>query len=590
MQKLKLFYLFTMLFFANTVFSQNHFITTWETTTTNETITIPTFGAGYNYDIDWENDGVFDTIGATGNATYAFSSAGIHTIAIRGDFPRIYFNNSGDKLKINSVEQWGNIVWTSMESAFYGCNNLIINTSDSPDLSNVTNMSFMFKGSVAFNQPIEGWNVSNVTNMSGLFSGIVNDNNLLNQPIENWNVSNVTDMSSMFDGAVYFNQPIGDWNVSNVTNMSRMFYRAGDFNQPIGNWNLSSVLNTAYMFKNAFDFNQPIGGWDVSSVTNMRSMFGVASSFNQPIENWDVSNVTSLLEMFVGAQNFNQPLNNWNVSDVTHFGWMFKYALSFNQPLNNWDVGNATHMGGMFEGTISFNQPIGNWNVSNVTNMYSMFRYATAFNQDISNWDVSSVNLMFRMFENAQSFNQPIGNWNVSNVHDMQDMFKNASAFDQPIGNWNVSNVIFMDNMFLNVTLSTENYDDTLIGWSNLTLKNDVNFHGGNSNYCNGEANRNNIIDTFNWTISDDGLDCSGLSIEEEQLNITEIYPNPVSQFVYIKNYYGNSIVIYSTQGQKILHTKFSKDLEIKKINISHLAPGLYFLQLKNFTRKLVIE
>ncbi len=44
-----------------------------------------------------------------------------------------------------------------------------------------------------------------------------------NQDIGSWDVSNVTDMSYMFDGAKTFNQDIGDWNVSNVTNMHWMF-------------------------------------------------------------------------------------------------------------------------------------------------------------------------------------------------------------------------------------------------------------------------------------------------------------------------------------------------------------------------------
>src|SRR5690606_28212129 len=35
----------------------DHFITTWETTTANESITIPTTGGGYNYTVDWGDGG-----------------------------------------------------------------------------------------------------------------------------------------------------------------------------------------------------------------------------------------------------------------------------------------------------------------------------------------------------------------------------------------------------------------------------------------------------------------------------------------------------------------------------------------------------
>jgi len=44
-----------------------------------------------------------------------------------------------------------------------------------------------------------------------------------NQPLNNWNVSNVTNMSWMFCGASSFNKPLNGWDVSNVTNIVGMF-------------------------------------------------------------------------------------------------------------------------------------------------------------------------------------------------------------------------------------------------------------------------------------------------------------------------------------------------------------------------------
>jgi len=68
-----------------------------------------------------------------------------------------------------------------------------------------------------------------------------------------------------------------------------------------------------------------------------------------------------------------------------------------------------------------------------------------------------------------------------------------------------------MDNMFLNATLSTANYDALLMGWDAQPLQVGVNFHGGNSTYCLGEAARTNMIDNDGWIITDAGfagLDC----------------------------------------------------------------------------------
>jgi len=64
-----------------------------------------------------------------GNVTHNFGVAGTYTIRIRGTFPRIFFNNGGDRQKLLDVQQWGALAWTSMNNAFLGCSNLNISTA-----------------------------------------------------------------------------------------------------------------------------------------------------------------------------------------------------------------------------------------------------------------------------------------------------------------------------------------------------------------------------------------------------------------------------------------------------------------------------
>lgn len=56
--------------------TSDYFITTWKTdnagTSNSTSITIPTTGGGYNYDVDWDNDGTFDQLGITGDVTHDF--------------------------------------------------------------------------------------------------------------------------------------------------------------------------------------------------------------------------------------------------------------------------------------------------------------------------------------------------------------------------------------------------------------------------------------------------------------------------------------------------------------------------------------
>ena len=194
------------------------FITTWRTTGTNETITIPTTGLGYNYDINTSDGQTFT--GETGDKTITFAIAGDYDVEISGDFPRIYFNNGGDKLKLVDIVQWGSIAWTSFESAFYGCNSLTTTSvTDAPDLSNVSNMRNMFYYCLSLETLVLGnWDVSNVIYMGQMFRRTLS---LTTLDVGNWDVSNVIDMYIMMRNTDSIsNYPLSNWNINKVTNFT----------------------------------------------------------------------------------------------------------------------------------------------------------------------------------------------------------------------------------------------------------------------------------------------------------------------------------------------------------------------------------
>src|SRR5690554_7971973 len=66
---------------------------------------------GYNYDfvVDW-GDGNTDTITSYNQAEklHTYSTGGVYTISITGLCEAWYFNYSGDRLKLTSIDQWGN--------------------------------------------------------------------------------------------------------------------------------------------------------------------------------------------------------------------------------------------------------------------------------------------------------------------------------------------------------------------------------------------------------------------------------------------------------------------------------------------------
>jgi surface protein len=224
----------------------------------NDQFTIRTSGVGYNYDVDW-GDGTTDT-GLTGTTTHTYASVGTYTVKISGDFRGIWFGSgTADKLKLLEIQNWGNIAWNvpadllgAFQSAFLGCSNMELTATDSPDLSAVTTMYYMFRqcSSMVGNASMNDWNTSNVNDFSGCFFQATN----FNSPIGNWDMTSATILQLMFSNASSFNQDIGSWNVGNVTNMFSMFNKATNFNNggssSIGNWNTSNVTGFDNLFSN----------------------------------------------------------------------------------------------------------------------------------------------------------------------------------------------------------------------------------------------------------------------------------------------------------------------------------------------------
>jgi len=228
---------------ANCAQSDDYFIFSVDTNTTgvgtssSTQFTIPTLGSGYNYDVicDVDNPQTSTARSLTANYTCNYPMAGTYTIKISsnvdnaifgGGFPRIYFNNEGDKLKITEISQWGSGVWKSMESAFRGTSNMIVTATDTPNLTQVTDMSQMFRFASLANPNVSLWDTSNVTTMELMFNGAL----AATPNISNWDVSNVDNMDNMLLGLTLptttYDATLINFNLQNL--QSGVNFHAGD--------------------------------------------------------------------------------------------------------------------------------------------------------------------------------------------------------------------------------------------------------------------------------------------------------------------------------------------------------------------------
>ena len=288
-------------------------------------------GAEGDYDvIAKQNNIVVATFNdLSGEQTITLPSSGIYVLEVTpketNGFNRISFSNGGDKLKITDIKQWGDVIWSSFERTFSGCENMLVTATDAPDLSSVTSMYRMFRGATSANPDTLNWEVSNVTDMRSMFESASS----ANPDVSNWNVSSVTNMGRMFLSATSANPDVSNWNLSSVTNMSLMFYQATSANPDTLNWNVSSVTNMDRMFYQASSANPDVSNWDVSSVTDMYSMFNksglTSTNLTLIYENWSQLTLQMDVLFSVGGIKYNSSgqagrdilINtyNWSITD-----------------------------------------------------------------------------------------------------------------------------------------------------------------------------------------------------------------------------------------------------------------------------------
>ncbi len=489
---------------------EGYFITTWKTdnpgTSNSTSITIPTNASEtYFYQVDWNGDGDFldadENTTYAGDATHDYGSAGIYTIKIKGIFPHIYFDDAGDKQKILSIEQWGTQTWSSMEKAFFGTSNLQMNATDTPDLSETTNLILTF----ALN-----------TNL-GLSTGSWN-----------WDTTNVSGMASLFFSSG-FNFDISSWNVQNVENFNAIFNSSSlsstNYDKLLSTWWTQALKSNVNFGATTIQYcSQAAQDGKAYMITNFNWVFSDAGlnpdcdtsiPENHFIITVNTENTGSTGPTFFAipttgsGYNYSIDANNDGIFDFTGItgGWTINYATAGIKTIRI--AGDFPRIYFNNSGDKNKILSVEQWGTSQWASMNRAFYGTSNLVINASDTpDLSQTTDLSLMFALTPGLGLGTGNWNwnTSNITNIESIFNN-SGFNFDISSWDIEKFTNFTTAFSFTTLSDANYDALLISWAAQNVSPLIIFNAGFSQYCSQAARsaRMELINTDLWTIIDEG-------------------------------------------------------------------------------------
>ena len=524
------------------------FITRWKGEAGKE-LKIPINGRNYKLVIKRASDGSVLVTKNNCDDTYSYTptETGEFLVEAGPEGVSSFGNNyNASKEALLRVEQFGTVQWQTMEEAFNGCENMQFSAGiDTPYLSQVTDMGYMFSGCTSFNQPLNSWDVSQVTSMSCMFSGCTAFNQDLGMwklekceglglddcgmSVENYSKSlvgwaaqtNINQNLPLRAGGLKYNASAkaarkqlikekqwsigGDSDENGRPFITRWKGEAGKVLWiPIKGHNYRLVIKKASdgrILESVFlytSYNEMTGTY-VYTYTPTEDGELLLEASPEGVEYIHMSEGSA--ECLLRVEQFGSV--QWETVARAFEGCK---NLQFAEGIDTPDLSQVTYMFGMFAGCTSFNQPLNSWDVSQVTDMSSMFSGCTAFNQPLNNWDVSQVTDMSSMFSGCTAFNQPLNNWDVSQVTDMWGMFSGCTSFNQDLGMWKLERCqkLGLDNC----GMSVENYSKSLIGWA---TQDDIHSFlqleaKGLKYFVEATTARNTLVRSKHWTIRGDML------------------------------------------------------------------------------------
>ncbi len=538
------------------------------------TVTLPITTTG-TYHIDWGDGVVTSGTVLDPNPSHAYTSAGTYNVIMRGQASTINFAGTGQANRdlLTAIYQMGDLGWTSFAGGFTGCTNLNRFLLDNIGVSQVDSIQGIFDGCTSLSVcDISELDTSACLDMNAAFR----NTKASKIDVSTWDTTACLDMGSMFENTTTSILDVATFETSGVTDMSFMFNNTNAVTLVINGFDTLSCTTFEGMFKDskatALDLDNVSPLWDTAAATGtaFKEMFMNSRCTAYDVSNFKTAGATDLSRMFYGTVDAGTlttaDITMWDTTNVTTMESMFESSAFSQLNVSGFETtallntkamfrnskstvntfagsflcAGVTDMSYMFAGSSDADITLTGFTTTSCTTMEGMFSNAALTANPSAGFTTTSVSNMSRMFENTK-FDMN-SDFDTTGVTDMSYMFAGSTTNPLTCANIETDACTNMDGMFMNTTIgataisgwpitalttakdflngssmTTAEYDATLIAWEGQAEQSGVTIDFGDSVYTISSGNtttiaRQVLVDN-NWVITDGNIEtCLGFS------------------------------------------------------------------------------